>query len=192
MTERLFAGSLHTFCNDMTQRATADVGRINRELFSDPALAGKVREIVESYTLEIARLNTDPQAITAKPMKEEHYANDYGRRHRVEVSRLQVNIPFTGDAVSLRIAPSHSTIISQPVAIDRNSLVITIADDGRADSEVKAFCAQVQGNLDTLRQEYERYKPQLEQAVSQAVERCKAQIATEKELDSRREFTVLR
>jgi hypothetical protein len=50
----------------------------------------------------------------------------------------------------------------------------------------------VQSNLDTLRQECERDKPQLEQAVWQAAERRKAQIASDNERDSKRSFTVRR
>jgi hypothetical protein len=43
-----------------------------------------------------------------------------------------------------------------------------------------------------LRQEYERDKPQLEQAVSQAAERRKAEIAAENDRDSERSFAVRR
>jgi hypothetical protein len=192
MADRLFWSSWYAAWNNTIQQAIADVDRLDRRLFSDPALGGMLQKIVEKYSVEIARLNTDPQAITADPVEDEHYVNDYGDRRLVKIRRLRVTIPFTGEAESLKIMPSRSTIPSHGAEIAHNSLVITIADDDNADGQVKAFCDQVQGNLDTLRQDYERDKPQLEQAVSQAAERRKAQIAAENEQDSKRSFTVRR
>jgi hypothetical protein len=79
--------------------------------------------------------------------------NDYGGQRLVKIKRLRVTIPFTGEAESLKIAPSRSAIPSHGAEIGHKSLTIIIADDDNADREVKAFCVQVQGNLDTLRQE---------------------------------------
>jgi hypothetical protein len=192
MLERLFAGSWYSAWSNAIQRAVADVDRLDRRFFSDPALGGALQKIVEKYSVEIARLNIDPTAISAVPVEEQRVVNDYGDRRVVTIRRLRVSIPFTGEAESLKIAPSRSSIPSHGAEIGANSLSIFIADDDNADREVKTFCDQVQGNLDTLRQEYERDKPQLEQAVSQAAERRKAQIAAENERDSKRSFTVRR
>ncbi len=71
----------------------------------------------------------------------------------MKIKRLRVTIPFTGEAEFLKIAPSRSAIPSHGAEIGHKSLTIIIADDDNADREVKAFCVQVQGNLDTLRQE---------------------------------------
>jgi hypothetical protein len=192
MGKRLFEGSWHAAWTHMIQRAVGEVDHLDRRLFSDPALGGVLQSIVQKYSVEIARLNTDPKVITADPVEDERYVNDFGDRHVVKIRRLRVTIPFTGEAESLKIAPSRSTIPSHAAEIGQNSVTITIADDDNADREVRTFCDQVQGNLDTLRQEYERDKPQLAQAVSQAAERRKAQITAENERDSRRSFTVRR
>jgi len=192
MADRLFGSSWYAAWDNMKQRAVADVNELDRKLFSNPALGGALQEIVEKYSLEIARLNTDPKAITADAVEEARYADDYGDRHLVKIRRLRVTIPFAGEAESLKIAPSRSSIPSHRAEIGRNSLTITIPDDDNAEREVKSFCDHVQGNLDTLRQDYERDRPQLEQAVSQAAERRKAQIAEEDERDSKRGFTVRR
>lgn len=140
----------------------------------------------------MAHLNTDPKAITAEVVENERYVDDWGERRAVKIRRLRIAIPFTGEAESMKIAPSRSAVPSHRAEIHGNSVVITIADDDNADREVKTFCEQVQGNLDTLRQEYQRDKPQLEQAVSQAAERRKAQIAEEDKRDGQRSFTVRR
>jgi hypothetical protein len=188
--DRLFAGSWYHGWNNIIRLAVVDVETLDRRLFSDPALGGTLQKIVEKYSIEIARL--DQNAVTADPVEEERYLTEYGRRHPVKIKRLRVNIPFTGEAESLKIAPSNCVLPSHGAEIGRNALTITIADDDNADREVKTFCDQVQGNLDTLRREYERDRPQLEQAVSQAAERRKAQIAADNERDSKRSFTVRR
>jgi hypothetical protein len=192
MADRLFAGSWYSTWNAMIQRAVADVGRLDRTLFSDPALGGALQKIVEKYSVGIAHLNTGPKAILADPVEVERYADDYGDRRLLKIKRLRITIPFTGEAESLRIAPSRSAIPSHGAEIGKNYLRITIADDENADREVKTFCDQVQNNLAMLRQEYERDKPQLEQAVSQAAERRKAEIAAENDRDSERSFAVRR
>jgi hypothetical protein len=192
MIARLFAGSWHATWSDMIRRAAADVDQLDRQLFSDSALGGALQNIVEKYSVEIARLNTDPKAITAEPIEEVRHASDYGRSYPVKIKRLRVTIPFMGEAESLKIAPSRSTIPSHAAEIGQSCITITIPDDDNADREVRTFCDQVQGNLDTLRQEHERDRPQLEQAVSQAAERRKMQIAAENERDSKRSFTVRR
>jgi hypothetical protein len=192
MPQRLFAGSWYSAWSNAIQRAVSEVDGLDRRLFSDPALGGALQKIVEKYSVEIARLNTDPTAISAESVEEQRVVDDYGERRRVTVKRLRVSIPFTGEAECLKIAPSRSSIPSHGAEIGANSLSILLADDDNADREVKTFCEQVQGNLDTLRQEYERDKPQLELAVSQAAERRKAQIAAENERDGKRSFTVRR
>ncbi len=192
MANGLFTGSWHSVWNNMVERAVADVNLLDRSLFSDPRLGGELQKIVEKYSAEIARLDTDPKAVSAEPVEDERYVNDYGNRRVVKIKRLRVTIPFTGEAESLKIAPSRSTIPSHGAEIGHNSLTITIADDDNADRDVRTFCDQVQGNLDILRQEYERDKPQLEHAVSHAAERRRAQIAAENERDSKRSFTVRR
>jgi hypothetical protein len=191
MADRLFATSRSAAWQNLVQRAVADVNRIDRRLFSDPGLGGELQKIIEKYSVEIARLDTN--AITADPAEDERFVNDFfGDRRVAKIKRLRARIPFTGEAESLKIAPSRSTIPSHGAEIGKDALTITIADDDNADREVTTFCNLVQSNLDTLRQEYERDKPQLEQAVSQAAERRKAQIALENEQDSKRSFTVRR
>jgi phosphate uptake regulator len=191
MPERLFSGSWSQSWKLSIQKAVAEVERLDRQLFSDPALGGALQRIVNKYSVDVARLNTD--AIVADPVEEQRVVNDvWGDRRVATIKRLRVAIPFTGEAECLRVAPSRSAIPSHAADIGKNAVSITIADDGNADREVKTFCDQVQGNLNTLRQEYERDKPQLEQAVSQAAERRKAQIATENERDVKRSFTVSR
>ena len=193
MPERLFSGSWYASWNHSIQNAVAEVERLDRRVFSDPALGGVLQGIVDKYSVDVARLNTDPKAIVAELVEEQRVVNDvWGDRRLVTIKRLKVSIPFIGEAECLRVAPSRSAVPSHRADIGTSAVSITIPDDDNADREVKTFCEQVQANLDTLRQEYECDKPQLEQAVSQAAERRKAQIAAENERDGKRSFTVRR
>jgi hypothetical protein len=193
MPERLFSGSWYAAWNLSIQRAVAEVEGLDRRLFSDPSLGGALQRIVDKYSVDVARLNTDPKAIVAKSVEERRHVNDgWGGQQLTMIKRLRVTIPFTGEAACLKVAPSRSTVPSHLGEIGEHTVSITIADDDNAERQVTTFCDQVQGNLDTLRQEYERDRPQLEQAVSQAADRRKAQIVAETERDSKRSFTVQR
>jgi hypothetical protein len=193
MRGQLFFRSFFDVWENVKRRAVADVGNLERGLFSDPRLGGQLQEIVQNYDIEIARLNTDPKAIIADAVEEERVVDDYGMRRAVKIKRLQVTVPFIGDADTLRIMPSRSTMMSHAVDVGQNSISFTIADDDRADGEVTDICKTIQGNLDQLRQDYQQYKPQLEEAVSHAAERRKAEIAAEGQRDTQhRAFTVRR
>ncbi len=193
MRGRLFFQSWYAVWDNIKQRAVAEVNGLDRNLFSDPRLGGELQKIVDKYEIDVARLNTDPAAIVADPIEEERVVNDYGFQRAVKIKRLRVSVPFTGDADTLKIQPSRSTMLSHAVELGQNSISFTIPDDQNADREVTTLCTVVQGNLDVLRQEYQQAKPQLEQAVSQAAERRKAEIAAEGQRDTgHRSFTVRR
>ena len=193
MRGQLFFQSWFAVWDHTKQRAVAEVNGLDRSLFSDPRLAGELQKIVEKYEINVARLNTNPAAIVADPIEEERVINDYGIPRTVKIKRLRVSIPFTGDAETLKIQPSRSTMLSHAVELGQDAISFTIPDDQNADREVTTLCTNVQGNLDVLQQEYQQAKPQLEQAVSQAAERRKTEIAAESQRDAgHRSFTVRR
>src|SRR5512135_2377094 len=68
------------------------------------------------------------------------------------------------------------TLLGKRVTIGRDALTISVLDDERAKTEVQRFKGMVERNLQTLRAEYERNKPQLEQTIQQAAAQRKAQI----------------
>lgn len=193
MRDRLFSQSWFAVWDHIKKTAVAEVNGLDRDLFSKSELGSALQKIVEKYEINVARLNTDPKAIVADPIEEERVVDDFGWRRPIKIKRLQVSVPFTGDADTLKITPSRSTLLSNVVELGPNSINFTIPDDQNADNEVTRICTAVQGNLDVLRQEYEQAKPQLEQAVSQAAERRKAEIANEGQRDTaHRTFTVRR
>ena len=71
------------------------------------------------------------------------------------------------------------TVLFKRATIGRNAVTISVVDNEGADGEVQEFKKMVEGHLETLRAEYERNKPQLEQTIQQAANHRKAQIDAE-------------
>jgi len=187
--ERLFEKSWHNVWTAMVRQAVADVDKLDRKAFSDPALAGKLQKIDEKHGADIARFEGE---ITAERRETQREGQDsWGDRRVFKQKWLDVKIPFKGEAETFRIAPSRSTIPQHRATINQNSLVISVPDDESADQAVQSFVQVAKGNLDTLRQEYEQVKHQMREAIDAAVARRQAQIKEESELDSKRTFRVV-
>src|SRR5215472_6079717 len=119
MRGHLFFQSWFAVWNYIKQQAVAEVNRLDRSLFSDPRLGGELQKIVEKYEINVARLNTDPATIIADPIEEQRVVNDYGMPRTVKIKRLQISVPFSGDADTLKIMPSRSTMLDRAVELDR-------------------------------------------------------------------------
>ena len=76
------------------------------------------------------------------------------------------------------------------VTIGRDALTITVPDDDSADNKLAEFKKHVEHNLEILRTEYQRAKPQLEQAVQQIASQRRAQIEAEDARDKGRSFDI--
>lgn len=190
MTDRLFQHSMHGWWQNVLRAAANDVNGLDRKVFSDPALGGQLQKIAEKYSLDVARI--DKEAVTADAREEDFQSSDYGRNFIGKRSLLDVKIPFSGDPDSFRLSPSSTAVIMQRISIGAQSLTLTIADDQNAQREVDTVVTQLTQNLDTLRAEYERAKPQLDQTIQNAANTRKAQIASEVERDKSRGFKVNR
>lgn len=190
MPERLFAGSWHAAWQDTLRRAADDVLKLDRKLFSDPALGGHLKKIADKYSVEIARIIKD--GIRAKRRETERDIIDgWGERRRVKQTWLDVTIPFSGEAESFKIAPSRPIIPSNHSTIGANALTLTIPDDESAQGTVDTFVAQISQNLDALRAEYEQSKGQLEQIIQNTANQRKQQIEAERARDQKLNFPVL-
>jgi hypothetical protein len=187
--EVLFQKSFHQVWQQMLAQAAQDVQKLDRKLFSDPALAGHLVKIAAKYGVEVAQLDGEA---TAKRRSEEKERDDgWGGRHRVTITWLDVSIPFVGEAETFRVAPSSWSSPNNEVVIGANKLTISVIDDDRAETVVENFKKTVGGNLQTLRSEYERVKPELEQRIQQAANDRKAQIDAEDARDKARSFRVV-
>jgi hypothetical protein len=192
----LFESNWYAKWRDTVQQAVADVEKLERGIFSDPALGMRLQQIVERRTLRVAKLDNAGIVADSIEIETERNANGgYGGTPvmvPVKAKYLKVKIPFTGDNWSFDTAPTRSTVPSLTAEIGTNSLTIVVPDDENAERTVKTFCSAVQGNLDGLRQEYDRDRSQLEQAVRETADRRKAEIKAEADRDSKRSFPVRR
>lgn len=188
MRDRLFGGSWHSSWSAMLHKAAEEVNRLPRQVFSDPGLVGQLQRIAENYSVEIARL--DRKGISAVRRVEERPVDDYGRRHFVQIKWLDVTIPFSGEAESLKVTPSSCTLPSHHAAIQNDCLILSIRDDDSAEREVQSFCDIVEENLKRLRAEYERDKPSLMETINQVAERRRREIEDENTRDRKLSFPI--
>jgi hypothetical protein len=189
MEEVLFQKSFHALWQHMLKLAAEDVQKLDRKLFNDPALGGHLQKIAAKYDVEVARFEGEA---TAKRRVEERQGQDgWGEYRKIKTTWLDVSLPFVGEAETFRVAPSSMAILFKRATIGRNTVTISVVDNEGADGEVQEFKKMVEGNLETLRAEYERNKPQLEQAIQQAVTHRKAQIDAEDARDKGRSFRVM-
>ncbi|TQF41146.1 hypothetical protein UNPF46_08470 [Bradyrhizobium sp. UNPF46] len=188
MEEKLFEKSFQAVWQHMLQQATADVQRLDRKLFNDPSLGGHLQKIAAKYEVEVARFEGEA---TAKRRTENRQGQDgWGESRMIKTTWLDVSLPFVGEAETFRVGPSSMTLLFKRATIGRNTLTISVLDNDGADGEVQEFKKMVEGNLQGLRAEYERSKPQMEQTIQQAATHRKAQIDAEDARDKGRSFRV--
>jgi hypothetical protein len=188
MEEILFQKSFYQVWQLLVQAAVADVQKLDRKVFKDPSLGGILQSISEKYKIDVARFQGE---MTAERRTEERQRQDgWGDYRMMKTTWLDISIPFVGEAETLRIGPSSMTLLDRRATIGRNTLTISVADDDRTGPVVQNFKQMVEGNLQTLRGEYERNKPQLEQAIQQAASQRQAQIEAEDARDKGRSFRV--
>jgi ribosomal protein S21 len=189
MEEVLFQKSFHAVWQNGLRLATEDVQKLDRKLFNDPTLGGALQRIVQKYDIDVASFEGE---MTAKRRTEEREGRDsWGDHRKIKTTWLDVSIPFVGEAETLRIGPSSMALLNHRATIGRHTLTLSVPDDERAESVVQDFKKMVEGNLQALRAEYERNKPQLEQAIQQAATQRKAQIDAEDARDKGRSFRIM-
>jgi len=191
MPEALFRAPFYPVWQQTLQKAVEDVNKLDRSAFFDPSLGGRLQAIAEKYSLTVARLRKE--GVEGRARQQECRVRDgWGDARSMTQGWFDVTIPFTGEAESLRICPSRSTILQHAVEIGEQHVVLSLPDDSRADTDVQTFISQANQNLDVLRREYEQAKPQLEQTIQRAADQRRAQITAEAERDKKLSFPVRR
>lgn len=189
MAEVLFQGSFQAGWRNALKLAAEDVQKLDRKLFNDPALAGHLQKIATKYEIEVARFEGE---MTAKRRTEEREGQDgWGDYRKIKTTWLDVSLPFVGEAETFRVGPSSMSVLHHRATIGPHAVTVSVVDNEGAEGEVQDFKKMVEGNLQTLRTEYERAKPQLEQVIQQAVTHRKAQIDAEDARDKGRSFRVV-
>jgi hypothetical protein len=182
--------SWHQLWAARIENAVAEVRKLPRQAFSDPGLAGKLDQIAERHAFDVATIDGE---VTAQPREFHRQGSDgWGERQIYKHKVLDVTIPFRGEHESFFVSPTRYSIPSLPAKITGDSLTVVVADDERADQEIKNFIQEIKGNLDTLRQDLSQVKGQLRTQIERAASEQRAGIDREQQLDSTRSFKVIR
>ena len=190
MTKKIFRDkSWADFHRAHVARATADVKRLPRHLFSDPSLAGRLDRIVVQHTAKIATLGAPTGG---KARAEGEVTDDYGSRRYVEKKLVDVTIPFTGSAESFGLSASNCHMMAANYDMRGQALVLTLPDDEGLSDAVEDFIRRATHNLDLIRAEMKQAEPELKQAVYAAAERMKQEIAAEGARDAKVNFKIER
>ena len=182
MNNRLFQESLHSFKEQKLREAIAGVEAIPKSILLDPTLDESLKEIVDHFQFVVATLRPDERV--GRRRKEMRRTNHLGQVQDVEVSLIDVTIPFDGYPKSFTIAPSTCHVLQMPAKTNQDGLVATFYDDDNLDRNVDSFVKMVGENLDTLRKELNNFRSQIEKTAhdvaNHRAEKLKAQIERDK------------
>jgi hypothetical protein len=187
--EALFSkGTWAGAARELVRQALDEVREVERPLFSNPALAGRLEDIVSRHSFDVAVLNRD--GIRGSRREVPGIIDDFGMRKSITKTVLDVAIPFRGDPTSFQLAPSFSHHPTLLCAVRGDDLVISVEDDADAQRRVDDFVQVVSNNLDRLRSEVASWVPQLRAAVMAAGEERRKELEKQRERDGRLSFPV--
>ena len=90
--ERLHQKSWYALWQHMLKEATDDVGKLDRRIFSDPALGGALQKIADKYSVEVATIQ--PGTSASRRVVEKESNDGWGGRAQFKQTWLDVSIPF--------------------------------------------------------------------------------------------------
>jgi len=186
--QRLFEKSLYAVKEENLRLATQRVQALSEPELLVPSLQARLDTIADEFTLQVARLRPDERR--GKRRVEQRESSDYGRHQVVEVSLIDVTIPFVGDPKSLMIAPSRCHVIERPAIANSNSIVVSLVDDENLDRNVDDFVMRVNENLDNLRSEMDSLRNEIKTEIQTIADRRLALVKAQKERDSKRSFPI--
>lgn len=186
--ERLFEGSLNLFKQEKLRDAAAKANALSDSQLLNPSLAGRLDAIAGEFRFVVAKLR--PEERRGKRRTETKEVNDYGQRQTVQMTVIDVAIPFDGYPKSLTIAPSRSHIIQTLVSTIQNPLVVPFMDDENLDKNVDDFIKRVSENLDSLRSEVEGFSREIRAEIQAIVDRRLTILKAQKEQDAKRSFPI--
>jgi hypothetical protein len=185
----LFRGSAHSYRETAVRQAVEEVKSLAPNYLADPGLAGTINKIVGKYgVFAVATLR--PNEKRGKRRTETRQIRDYGETRNVEVSLMDVFVPFSGAEESFELAPSSSHVIQTPVQVTQGQLVFTFHDDSAIERDLEAAIKQISENLDRLRAELGNLESSVRQAVEAVAADRLARIKSQAERDSRLGFPV--
>jgi hypothetical protein len=137
------------------QAAARSVEGLGLTELSNPALAGWVEKLWAQHLPDIPVIFPDRRRGTKRPERVER--DDYGRRIVVDVTYLDVVVPFKGDGNMFNVMPSTSSVIQVPIDVGHEHLTYSLPFDEASDETINGVFSQIERNLKQMRTDVETF-----------------------------------
>lgn len=135
--------------------AMATLNNFTLQQLSDPALAGKIEQLWASYRPNVPVLcRADKYGERRETTRRR---NDHGRDITVQVTVVDVLVPYRGDERMFRVTPSSSAILNEQVQVRGGCLHYEMPLDPAQEPRFEKLLDQIEQNLDTMRREEEAF-----------------------------------
>jgi hypothetical protein len=147
--------SIHDLLSSRLSDAADQVRNLGLDQLRNPALAGLLTKLWTSRLPEVPVIFLDRKH--GRKRVEQRHQDDHGRNVIVEVTYLDVSVPFHGDGSMFDMMPSTSTIIHDRVHVQEGALIYSLHLDEANDDKINRLFAQIEGNLKSLRSDIESF-----------------------------------
>ncbi len=196
--EVLFAdGSLQDWLETRLRRAVEEASSIPAEQVLGEPEADLLGELVDRYRVGPPALHVDrwytpgAQDVRIDVSKDpSRLIPDRSRPFYVPGTRLEVRIPFEGDAELFRFRPSTFTLVSPLGRVEGRELVVWheapehSLDQQRFEQQITGNIQRVQDYLQWVRKDCVNFNQQLEQELQKAIRRRKEKVLQDRRLEA--------
>jgi hypothetical protein len=154
--------------------AAAKVSALSHADLCNPALAGTIEGIWAEHRPDVPTIYPTQKHGTKRQTTQ--HREDYGRHITVDVTYVDVSIPFRGDGEMFKCLPSSSKIIQEDIAVGHDHLLYSVPLDRADGGKIDALLADVEGNLKTMRADVEAFDKKAISELSQLAVQRKARL----------------
>jgi hypothetical protein len=188
MVAHLFQEPISAFVEQKLREARNHAEQLTSQQLEGSDISARL-ETIATFEFKVASLRSDQRK--GKRRTEKQRRMDYGREIIVDVDIIDVTIPFDGWPKSFHLAPSSCRIIETPAVINNDSIIqISFVDDQNLEQNIESFVQAVTQNLNTLRAELQRIRPQMLQAAQLVANQRLQQMRERKARDKTRSFPI--
>jgi hypothetical protein len=179
--------NVQEYFDQASLKGRAAVEAMPPSVLEGPTLEGALQTIFEQNILEVPRLDSDHKRGARRDMQKG--VREFDEERLVNVSVIDVTIPFIGDSSGFHIAPNRCLLGSMG-EVGGNAVVVTVPDDDQAQGKVDEFINQTDQNLDTLRRDIEQWKPHFLAELRRAADERMSKLKAARDRDAKLNFPV--
>lgn len=137
MHRQLFQDSVGDFREQKMREAVSKVESLPEPVLTDPKQAGILEKIADQFKFDVATLN--PRERRGKRRVEWQHVKDFGEVRPVEVTLVDVSIPYHGRPERFQLSPNSRKIVSVPADVQDGQIIVSFPDDDNLDKAVDQF-----------------------------------------------------